>query len=98
MIKKDIGKVFEQVLVLTLVLTNPVATRCTARSLAGAALQTMSKECPVRKEADRYCKAAMAAIKSVDDQLTGHIAYLYQVSGGSSQQQARRARLLTDTP
>ena len=61
-----------------------------ARSLAGAALQTMSKECPVRKEADRYCKAAMAAIKSVDDQLTGHIAYLYQVSGGSSQQQGRK--------
>ena len=53
----------------------------------------MSKEYPVKKEADSYCKAAMAAIKTVDEMLTGHIAYLYQVSGGSNRQQGGRLTL-----
>ena len=54
----------------------------------------MSKEYPVKKEADSYCKAAMAAIKTVDEMLTGHIAYLYHVSGGSNRQQGGSWQLL----
>ena len=47
----------------------------------------MSKECPVKKDAVNYCKAAMTATKTVDDKLTSHIDYLYQVSGGSNRLQ-----------
>ena len=61
---------------------NPVGTCRT-----GAALQAMSKECPVKKDAVNYCKAAMTATKTVDDKLTSHIDYLYQVSGGSNRLQ-----------
>ena len=53
----------------------------------GAALQVMSRECAVKKEALSCCQATMSAIKTVDEKLTSHIRYLYFVSGGSNQQQ-----------